>query len=728
MLHGVPVVAHDLVALFGDRILVLPTADVAVESAGFHPGRFEERSLGAGAGHDDVRFAGGGFEIGLGSDEGHVREEGGHLADELIFLGRFLGGHATFLEIGNGGFHCDEVHLRLLTGSDETDDLGVLAGEVLGGQSAHCSHPDVRAKGAFHEGDGKSVDDLGENDDRAEVLQSVQHRVLWENGDPFDSANLLLEESGRQAIDELLSVLTENLNDFLGEKNVTVFVGQDGILRRIHGEVHIETSRAKEVFLGEILAADFVWVAHEVSEGSPPRLDFGGILTLHLLLFAGLPLTGGGMTSLGTGPGRPDSRERTFRIWSCGGPTKGQSPCVPMKVLLPFFLLAIIAPALGRDLGELKPLFHSALDFYGKLQRTPTGMYRDSYLVGDDIKQGQRCSTAAVGVGLIALCMEHELNRDPEAPKKALQTLRALNGKAGGFTPSRGKAGFYGHFFSAETGASQSEHSTIDTAIMVVGALFCRNTFDDPGIKKEADLLWNSIDWEVALARPDGSRLHMVMEEGKPKPRTVTQMFNEYYLLAWLIQEAQVQKRAGSKIITIAQMPTWNNDGIRLLAEPRKTPQPSFIIQFPFYLSHPCTLDPRYRKFVLAQGQADRRKGKGHLWGAGAGVTPDKGYVAASYDRNPGRVVSPRIIAGFMPAMPEAREDLLKLSRNSARRLKTPVGDLLPRFSLEKPDWRPMRIESIDFASMLFGLAGIHPDLGMKFFHERSKFTFGAVE
>ncbi len=143
MLHGVPVVAHDLVALFGDRILVLPTADVAVESAGFHPGRFEERSLGAGAGHDDVRFAGGGFEIGLGSDEGHVREEGGHLADELIFLGRFLGGHATFLEIGNGGFHCDEVHLRLLTGSDETDDLGVLAGEVLGGQSAHCPHPDV---------------------------------------------------------------------------------------------------------------------------------------------------------------------------------------------------------------------------------------------------------------------------------------------------------------------------------------------------------------------------------------------------------------------------------------------------------------------------------------------------------------------------------------------------------------------------------------------------------
>jgi hypothetical protein len=41
-----------------------------------------------------------------------------------------------------------------------------------------------------------------------------------------------------------------------------------------------------------------------------------------------------------------------------------------------------------------------------------------------------------------------------------------------------------------------------------------------------------------------------------------------------------------------------------------------------------------------------------------------------------------------------------------------------------KPDWRHHRIESIDFASMLFGLAAIHPKLGMEFFHEKTKFTF----
>ncbi len=109
-------------------------------------------------------------------------------------------------------------------------------------------------------------------------------------------------------------------------------------------------------------------------------------------------------------------------------------------------------------------------------------------------------------------------------------------------------------------------------------------------------------------------------------------------------------------------------------------------------------------------------------------MTPNRGYFAASYADNPGKVVSPRIMAGFLPAMPHAREDLLKLYRNPARRLKTPAGELLPRFSLEKPAWKPRRIESIDFASMLFGLAGIHPELGMKFFHEKTKFTLGAEE
>ena len=49
---------------------------------------------------------------------------------------------------------------------------------------------------------------------------------------------------------------------------------------------------------------------------------------------------------------------------------------------------------------------------------------------------------------------------------------------------------------------------------------------------------------------------------------------------------------------------------------------------------------------------------------------------------------------------------------------------LLPRFNVDKPEWHPSRIESNDYASMLFGLAGIHPQLGTNFFAEKTKFTF----
>jgi len=137
---------------------------------------------------------------------------------------------------------------------------------------------------------------------------------------------------------------------------------------------------------------------------------------------------------------------------------------------------------------QLEPLFQSTLDFYGKLLRTENGMYLDAHELPGSERENKRCSTAAVGVGLIALCMEHDLKRDPKAGAKALETLRAINGKVEGFQVDREEAGYFRHFFQSDTGKGHSEHSTIDTAIMVVGALFCRNTFDDLAIKKEADV------------------------------------------------------------------------------------------------------------------------------------------------------------------------------------------------------------------------------------------------
>jgi hypothetical protein len=132
---------------------------------------------------------------------------------------------------------------------------------------------------------------------------------------------------------------------------------------------------------------------------------------------------------------------------------------------------------------------------------------------------------------------------------------------------------------------------------------------------------------------------------------------------------------------------------------------------------------------MKAQALADqracsRKSGSAHLWGCGAGITPTKGYFASDYRKNPDNVVSPHIIAGFMPALPMAHDHLLVHWQNPERRLKTPVGEILPRFSIDHPNWKPHRIEAIDYSSMLFGLAAINDKLGLKFFREKSQFTF----
>src|SRR5918993_2421480 len=89
VLHRLPVVAHDLLALPGHRVLVLPAADVAVEGARLHPGGLEQGRLGAGRGDQDVGLLHGPGAVGAGRHQLHAGDQRGELADELLLL---LGG------------------------------------------------------------------------------------------------------------------------------------------------------------------------------------------------------------------------------------------------------------------------------------------------------------------------------------------------------------------------------------------------------------------------------------------------------------------------------------------------------------------------------------------------------------------------------------------------------------------------------------------------------------
>jgi hypothetical protein len=122
-------------------------------------------------------------------------------------------------------------------------------------------------------------------------------------------------------------------------------------------------------------------------------------------------------------------------------------------------------------------------------------------------------SVAAIGFGLTAYAIGAErgyVTRD-EARARALTTLRFLYQAPQGPQPTgvTGYKGFFYHFLDMETGLrfQTVELSTIDTALLLAGALFCREYFsgdhpDEAAIRAYADSMYARVDWQWARARP----------------------------------------------------------------------------------------------------------------------------------------------------------------------------------------------------------------------------------
>ena len=118
-------------------------------------------------------------------------------------------------------------------------------------------------------------------------------------------------------------------------------------------------------------------------------------------------------------------------------------------------------------------------------------------------------SVAAVGFALTAYPIGAErgwVTRD-QARDRVLTTLRFLWEAPQGATSTgvTGHHGFFYHFLDMETGLrfEQVELSTIDTALLLAGALACREYFDGPSagdstVRALADSLYFRVDWRWA--------------------------------------------------------------------------------------------------------------------------------------------------------------------------------------------------------------------------------------
>lgn len=137
----------------------------------------------------------------------------------------------------------------------------------------------------------------------------------------------------------------------------------------------------------------------------------------------------------------------------------------------------------------------------------------DNGLAPDRGPPPSACSVAALGFALTAYPIGVErgyISRD-QATARVLTTLQFLFDapQGAGTTNVTGYHGFFYHFLELETGArvSNTELSSVDTAWLMMGVLFCQSYFDDPGadeteIRTLADAIYRRVEWSWMVARP----------------------------------------------------------------------------------------------------------------------------------------------------------------------------------------------------------------------------------
>lgn len=384
---------------------------------------------------------------------------------------------------------------------------------------------------------------------------------------------------------------------------------------------------------------------------------------------------------------------------------------------------------------------------YFQFLRNDIGIYADA--VKFQPPQFHPASVASIGMGLISMTIAHEINYLDNAETLVVQTLRAMLGHVDGFNPDKNEHnGFFRHWIDLETGerAWDSEYSSIDTGIMVSGALFCKKYFkENAEIGQLADSLYLLVDWASSIANPETGEIYMTFDDDGNGLAT-TRPFNEYMIVAWL---AYNDVRNNDKAQELWQrhysnptaLPKSTYEGIEVLTDIPGSFLSSFVIQFPYYLCHYFAEDSLYMTYFQNALKADKAYWRfsldttiyanRYIWGNGAGASlTNTGYHADKINDNPGMISSPHIIAGFIPVNEDGLKDLYNLSLDSLGTRYLPdssSSSVLWRFSFDQPSWQAQDIQGVDYSTMLFGLASNIESLGPHFFKENNDFDYPTV-
>lgn len=403
-------------------------------------------------------------------------------------------------------------------------------------------------------------------------------------------------------------------------------------------------------------------------------------------------------------------------------------------VCLAWILIFLLSPlSLGQEISLAK-LFNDGFTFF-QLLRQENGIYRDALRF--DGEHIHPASISVTGMGLVTLCIADRMEWISNAEERALTTLETVTGKNPSFLPDRNQTGYFRHWLDLRDGsrAWESEYSTIDTAILVAAANFCRNYFSSKRVDSLVEELFLSIDWSESIADASTGGLFREMKaNGEGKAGTVSTPFSEYMLVAWLAwQEEQRKNETGpatalwqNTYADASQLKTKEYQGIPLLTDRDQGFLSHFTLQFCYFLCHEFTHSAAYRHWMERAAEADRLWWAQSLpqepfaWGLGAGsVGYGYGYHADAIGNNKDRYISPHIIAGFLPVHKKGKQDLTLLLEQGNCLYKLPHTDsafVLWRKSMEHPNWTAPDIQGIDYASMVLGLAVLPEFAGEDFY------------
>ncbi len=231
-----------------------------------------------------------------------------------------------------------------------------------------------------------------------------------------------------------------------------------------------------------------------------------------------------------------DLEERTLRLlWESGnsgmGPAPERYPTPPLaRDAAGFGLGGDAAAPAPEPIGVLRDTNPEGADaahsvavdpFFADLEERTFRFFWETCnprngLIPDRYPTPSFASIAAVGFGLTAypIGVERGYISRQAARQRVLATLRF-------FATEANQHGFFYHFIDMRSGArsNESEVSTIDTALLLAGMLFCETYFDgdDPEemeIRTLAEEIYRRVDWTWAQPRPPAVALAWTPEEG----------------------------------------------------------------------------------------------------------------------------------------------------------------------------------------------------------------------